>query len=161
MQSYSPLSILLGNRLLSVSIITPVLVVAVCVFSAPIHVWAAENENIQIPSQSVEIQTSPDPSAGPNMEIWTNTTLAVNNVGSVRVTITTIIVQGQSFSYSPTATPGSFTASSNQIQPGQSVTFTVLDTSSPTAYNFLSPSPWSLEAVTSNGTTASTAYSWG
>jgi len=152
----------LGARVLSVSIIALVLLIgAVSLFSAPIHVWAADSENIQIPSQSVEIQTSPDPSAGPNMEIWTNATLAVDNVGSVPVTITTIIVQGQSFSYSSTATPGSFTAASNQIQPGQSVSFTVLDTSSPTAYNFLSPSPWSLEAVTSNGTTASTAYSWG
>ena len=152
----------MGARVLSVSIIALVLLIgAVSLFSAPIHVWAADSENIQIPSQSVEIQTSPDPSAGPNMEIWTNATLAVDNVGSVPVTITTIIVQGQSFSYSSTATPGSFTAASNQIQPGQSVSFTVLDTSSPTAYNFLSPSPWSLEAVTSNGTTASTAYSWG
>ena len=125
------------------------------------QVWAAANENIQIPSQSVEIQTTPDPSAGTNMVTWTNATLAVDNIGSVPVTIVTILVQNEAFSYSPTATAGTFTAATNQVQPGQTVTFTVLDSSSPTVFNFLSPSPWNLQAVTSNGTTASTAYSWG
>ena len=155
----SKLRFLLRTKLVLISVL--VLAVVSGAFLMPCYVWAADNENIQINPASIEIQTIPDSSAGPNMVTWTNATLAVNNIGTVPVTITTIYVQRQAFSYSSTTAPGTFSATSNQIQPGQSVTFTVIDSSSPTAFNFLSPSPWSLEAVTSNGTTASTAYSWG
>ena len=137
------------------------LVVVFSVLSMPYHVWAAANENIQISPQSIEINTVPDSAAGPNMVTWTNATLTVDNIGPVPVTISTISVQREAFSYSSTAAPGTFSAASNQIQPGQSLTFTVIDSSSPTPFNFLSPSPWNLEAVTSNGTTADAAYSWG
>jgi len=137
------------------------LVLVFGVLSMSNHVWAATNENIQIPPQSIEINTVPDSAAGPNMVTWTNVSLTVDNIGSVPVTIATISVEGVAYNYGATPAPGTFTAASNQIQPGQSQTFTVLDSSSPTAYNFLSPSPWSLEAVTSNGTVANAEYSWG
>ena len=154
--------LLLRTKLVLISVLA--LAVVSGVFLMPNHVFthtAAANENIQIPSGSIEINTVPDPAAGPNMVTWTYVTLTVDNIGSVPVTISTIYVQREAFSYSSNVAPGTFSAASNQIQPGQSLTFTVMDSSSPTPFSFLSPSPWNLEAITSNGTTASTAYSWG
>jgi hypothetical protein len=126
----------------------------------PNNVWASTNEQIQIPSGSIVINTAPDPAAGAGMLIWTNATLIVNNMGSVPVTISTIYVQGVAYSYSSTAAPGTFSATSNQIQPGQNLTFTITNPS-PTPLTIANQNAWNIKAVTSNGTEASTAYSWG
>jgi len=151
---------LLKTKLVLFGILVVVIVVVAGVLLMSGHSGVSTNEKIQIPSGGIVVNTVADPAAGTGMVTWTTATLTVDNIGSVPVTISKIYVQGAAYSYSSTAASGTFSAASNQIQPGQSLTFTITDPS-PTPLTLANENAWNFKAVTSNGTEASTAYSWG
>jgi len=82
--------------------------------------------------------------------------LDVRNVGSGVVEIATIYVGASGswspevYSYSPSVSPGKFSGTSNQIAPGQTVTFTVIKAS-----GSWSPTMYLVRVVTKNGAEAS------
>jgi hypothetical protein len=91
--------------------------------------------------------------SGPAIQYGMSGLITVNNLGSVTVEIVTITVQKVSYSYSPTRAIGKFSASTNQIATGQSVTFTI--TCDPTAPIVVSDSAYvNWMVVTRNGAVA-------
>jgi hypothetical protein len=77
--------------------------------------------------------------------------VVVANVGSGVVEITAIYIGPDLYSYSASPSPGKFSATSNQIPPGQSMAFTVIKASgswSPSAM-------YTVKVVTKNGAEAS------
>lgn len=128
-------------------------------------VASSTNERIEIPARGIIVTNTQN--AG--IVYWTSASVTVHNIGSVPVEITTINVQNVEhssnptaapdiqnveYSYSPTAAPGEFSAASNVIAPGQSVTFTITP-SSATAVN---PQTY-FTVVTKNGVAAQALYS--
>lgn len=111
--------------------------------STHIYAAASTNEKIQIPQWGATAVGGVD---GPY-------TLTVSNTGSVPVTIATIEVDGNSYAYSSTATPGTFSASTNQIAAGQSVTFTIT-TMTPAQTDGSEYVVLNFTAVTTNGANA-------
>ncbi len=142
-------------------LVVVVVVLAVAgVWLSSSHSAASASEKIQIPSGGIVLTTVADPAAGTGIVSWTSATLTVDNIGAVPVTISKVYVQGVAYSYSSTAAPGAFSATSDKIQPGQSLIFTITNPS-PTPLTITNENAWEFKAVTSNGTEASAAYSWG
>ena len=80
----------------------------------------------------------------------TTAVVAVRNVGSGVVEITAIYIGADLYSYSASAAPGKFSATSNQIAPGQTVAFTVTIASG----SWPSGPSYAAKVVTKNGAEA-------
>jgi hypothetical protein len=134
----------LRTKLVLISVLVIVLVVVSGVFLMPNHVWASTNEQIQIPQGGAQV-----------LEGGKLATLTVQNIGSTTVTIATIYVDGVAYTYSSTAAAGMFSASSNQITAGQSVTFTITPgTTVSTQVEVFQAALIHFKAVTTNGAEA-------
>jgi hypothetical protein len=79
-------------------------------------------------------------------------TLTVHNIGSGQVTVATIYVDSIAYTYSSSAAPGTFSANTDQISPGQTVTFTITTTAAQSTAS--SSALIHFRAVTTNGTVA-------
>lgn len=103
----------MNTRLALVGVLVVVIVVVAGVWLESSHLGTS-GERIMIPQDGAQVSGD-----------RTHASLTVQNIGSLTVTIVTIYINDVAYAYSPTAAPGMFSAASNQIAPGQSVTFTV------------------------------------
>ena len=127
-----------------------ILVVVIVVLIAIAWLWSsnyfrggpsATSDKIEIVECSANCPPSP----------CTTAVVAVRNVGSGTVEITAIYIGGDLYTYSASASPGKFSATSNQIAPGQTVAFTVTKASGIEWYYVT----YAVKAVTKNGAEAS------
>ena len=109
--------------LLAVVVIIAVGAIAHVLYSLPYQASAQTNESIVIPPGGALV------TGGPLLGGQGEWNLTVQNTGSDQVTIATIYVDSIAYTYRSTETAGSFSASTDQISPGQSVTFTIWITS--------------------------------
>jgi hypothetical protein len=125
-----------------------VLVVVIVVLIAGAWLWSSNyfRGGPSATSDKIEI-VGCDADCGP----CTTCYVAVRNVGSGVVEITSIYVGGDFYSYSASASPGKFSATSNQIAPGQTMAFTVIKASG----SWLPYATYTVKVVTKNGAEAS------
>jgi hypothetical protein len=134
----------LKTKLVLAGILVVVVVVVAGVWLMSGHSGASTNEKIEIPQGGAQVLNS-----------GKLATLTVHNVGSVTVTIVRIYVNDVAYNYSPTPGSGMFSASSNQIAPGQTATFTVTPaTTVSTQVEVFQTSLLHFKAVTAGGAEA-------
>jgi hypothetical protein len=134
------------TRLVLVGVIVAVAVSSLLLMTSQLGPLAV-NEGIEI------TRTLVGDWSGPAIQYGMSGLITVHNLGSLSVEIVMITVQKVSYSYSPTRAAGKFSASTNRIGPGESLTFKI--TCDPTTPIVVSDSAYvNWMVVTRNGAVA-------